>query len=213
MRDPIPSAIRTPVRVPSIRAAEDAWDDAHRIGRGRKARMIEYRQAEPGDAEAVAHLHARSWRESYRGSFTDAFLDGDLLGERLGVWRERLGTPPPNQLVELAVEAGGLCGFVCAYGGHDAEWGSFIDNLHVVSDMKGRGLGASLMRRAADWLERDHPDRGIFLWVLEANTAARAFYERLGAHDAGVTTMETHGGALVRSCRYTWPSPAALRDA
>ena len=34
--------------------------------------MITYRPAQPGDAEAVARLHARSWRESYRGSFSDA---------------------------------------------------------------------------------------------------------------------------------------------
>ena len=53
--------------------------------------MVEYREARASDAEAIANLHARSWRESYRGSFRDEFLDGDLPGERLRVWRERLG--------------------------------------------------------------------------------------------------------------------------
>ena len=46
------------------------------------AMMIEYRSAELSDANAIANLHARSWREHYRGSFDDAFLDGDLVGER-----------------------------------------------------------------------------------------------------------------------------------
>ena len=63
---------------------------------------IATRTAHAGDAEAVAALHTRSWRESYRGEFSDAYLDGDLLGERLGVWRERLGSPAANQLVQLA---------------------------------------------------------------------------------------------------------------
>jgi hypothetical protein len=42
------------------------------------------------------------------------------------------------------------------------------------------------------------------------NASARRFYERLGAHDAGVSTMETHGGAIVRSCRYVWPNARLL---
>ena len=81
--------------------------------------MIAYRDAGPADAEAVASLHARSWRESYRGSFTDEFLDGDLLAERLGVWRERLERAPDEQLVLLALDGARLAGFVCAYGAHD----------------------------------------------------------------------------------------------
>ena len=108
--------------------------------------MIEYRPARRSDADAVALLHARSWREHYRGSFSDEFLDGDLAAERLRVWRERLAHPPANQLVQLALEGPELAGFACAYGAHDPTWGSFIDNLHVVSPAKGRGIGAALMR-------------------------------------------------------------------
>jgi len=52
--------------------------------------VIDYRPASARDADAIARLHARSWRENYRGEFHDSFLDGDLDGERLRVWRERL---------------------------------------------------------------------------------------------------------------------------
>jgi ribosomal protein S18 acetylase RimI-like enzyme len=166
--------------------------------------------ARRGDAEAVARLHARSWRENYRGSFLDSFLDGDLVGERLRVWRERLERPPENQLVLLAVEDGELRGFVCVYGAHDSEWGSFVDNLHVAGAAKRSGIGASLMRQAGAWLAQGYPELGIYLLVLEANHPARRFYERLGAENAGVRTMETHGGAVVRSCRYVWPCARRL---
>jgi ribosomal protein S18 acetylase RimI-like enzyme len=169
--------------------------------------VIEYRDATPRDAEAVAALHARSWRESYRGEFSDAFLDGDLLGERLRVWRERLGHAPAGQLVQLAVDGPHLAGFVCAYGAHDPRWGSLVDNLHVARESKRRGIGAALMGHAGTWLGRHYPDFAAYLWVLESNTAARRFYESLGGRNAGVSTMETHGGAVVRSCRYTWPNP------
>jgi GNAT superfamily N-acetyltransferase len=166
--------------------------------------MIGYRPATTSDAEAIASLHARSWRENYRGSFHDAFLDGDLVEERRRVWRERLVRPPGNQLVRLAVEGSNLIGFVCAYGAQDPTWGSLIDNLHVARAAKGNGVGASLMRQAGAWLARLYTDMGVYLWVLEVNAPARRLYESLGGQNAGVSVMETHGGAVVRSCRYTW---------
>lgn len=171
---------------------------------------IQYRPAERADADAIALLHTRSWRENYRGSLSDAFLDGELPEERLRVWRERLDEPPRNQFVQLAVEGAELVGFVCVYGAQDPDWGSLVDNLHVAKRAKRTGIGASLMRRAGAWLARSFPDLGVYLWVLEANSSARRFYERLGAENAGVSVMETHGGAVVRSCRYTWPRAARL---
>jgi ribosomal protein S18 acetylase RimI-like enzyme len=175
--------------------------------------MIEYRTATARDAEPIARLHARSWRESYRGAFRDEFLDGDLPGERLRVWRERLDRPADNQLVQLAVDGADLVGFLCAYGAHDPNWGSFVDNLHVAGAHKRNGIGCSLMRQAGAWLAPRYPDLEVYLWVLEVNASARRFYEKIGGRNAGVSTMESHGGAVVRSCRYTWPRPALLASA
>jgi ribosomal protein S18 acetylase RimI-like enzyme len=175
--------------------------------------MIEYRTATARHAEPIADLHAQSWRENYRGSFRDEFLDGDLVGERLRVWRERLESSPDDQLVLLALDGADLVGFVCAYGAHDPSWGSLIDNLHVARAHKRNGIGSALMRQAGAWLAPRYPDLEVYLWVLEVNASARRFYERIGARNAGVSTTETHGGAMVRSCRYTWPRPALLSGA
>jgi ribosomal protein S18 acetylase RimI-like enzyme len=171
--------------------------------------MLEYRLAGPADAEAVAQLHARSWRETYRGTYPDAFLDADLSGERLQVWRARLERPAPNQRVELAVDGAELLGFVCTYGDSDAAWGSLIDNLHVAGPAKRRGIGTALLRRTAVWLEARYAARPVHLFVLEANAPARRFYEQLGAEDHGAALRDSPGG-WVRSCLYVWSKPESL---
>ena len=129
------------------------------------------------------------------------------------MWRERLDHPPGNQLVQLALDGTSLVGFVCVYGAHDPRWGSFVDNLHVAHAAKRSGIGSSLMRQSGAWLAPLYPEQAVYLWVLEANASARLFYERLGGRNAGVSTMETHGGAVVRSCRYTWPRAGLLSAA
>ncbi len=176
--------------------------------------LVQYRIASEKDAEAIAQLHADSWRRTYRGNFRDEFLDGDVLADRQEAWRERLDRPPPNQLVSLATDRARVVCFVCAYGGQDPRWGSFIDNLHVAHDHRRAGVGSGLMRHAGAWLAASHGDRGVYLWVWEANQAARRFYEGLGAANAGTADVANPGGGTGRSCRYTWPSPEALtRDA
>jgi ribosomal protein S18 acetylase RimI-like enzyme len=170
---------------------------------------MDYRKARASDADAIATLHADSWRENYRGAFPNAFLDGDLYADRFALWRERLEHPRENQLVQLAVDSANVVAFICAYADHHAEWGSLIDNLHVARSFKGKGFGRALMTQAAAWLSDRSPDHGVYLLVLEANVAAREFYERLGGHMAEIT-VEPLGGTLLRTCRFTWPSPTAL---
>jgi ribosomal protein S18 acetylase RimI-like enzyme len=171
---------------------------------------VKYRVATPDDADGIAELHATSWRRTYRGSFPDAFLDGDLVAERRGVWRERLGRHRANQFVCVAVVERQVAGFVCAYGGAHPGWGSLIDNLHVAPDHRREGVGRALMRRAGAWLVSSYGGRGVYLWVLEANTGAPRFYEKLGAVDAGTADVENPSGGTARSCRYVWRRPDAL---
>ena len=48
------------------------------------------RAAGARDAEAVAALHADSWRRHYRGAYADSFLDGDVVANRCAVWSGQL---------------------------------------------------------------------------------------------------------------------------
>jgi ribosomal protein S18 acetylase RimI-like enzyme len=176
-----------------------------------------YRQARHGDQAQIAHLHADSWRRTYRGLFTDRFLDHEAEADRLQAWAQRLAFAPANQAVYVAERNGEVHGFICVYGLEDPQWGSLVDNLHIAHSAKRQGLGRNLVAQAFTWLAQHYADTGVYLWVMETNQAARCFYEKLGAKNAGVIDKANPvGGGTARNCRYVWASPEHLigvRDA
>lgn len=171
---------------------------------------MKIRIAGEADAEAIARLHAASWRTAYRGALSDAYLDGPIEAERIEVWRQRFAKPADNQFVAVAESHEQLDGFVCAYGGDDEQWGTFLDNLHVVPERKRQGIGAHLMRELAAWSIKAYPGKGVFLWVLESNAAAQRFYERMGGENVGVDMWTPPDGSALPKIRFAWRDAQAL---
>lgn len=166
------------------------------------------RLATPDDARAIARLHAESWAAAYRGMYSDAYLDGPVFKDRRKVWKKRVRTPREDQYVLLAVDGDSVLGFVCAYGHTDERWGTLIDNLHVRPGLNRRGIGRSLLVASARWSRDRYPDSLLHLFVLDANTNARAFYEHLGAQAIDSQTIEPPGGGRILSWRYVWQGTA-----
>jgi len=162
------------------------------------------REAQPSDVEAIARIHAESWRVAYRGALRDAYLDGDIFNERLEVWQQRFLAPANNQHVLVAKDEQEIIGFVCAFGAENSQWGTLLENLHVSQPNWGRGIGARLMTEVASLSTSAYPGKGMYLWVLAPNVAARRFYERLGATDTGQELWVAPGGGTVQRLRYVW---------
>ena len=162
------------------------------------------RIATPNDAQSIAQLHTDSWRIAYRGILLDSFLDGDIVQNRLEVWSKRFAEPTPNQHIIIAEEDGKMLGFVCIYGADDIKWGSLIDNLHVRPDIKGKGIGKILINEAFKWSKLNYPQCGLYLWVYENNTSARAFYSHLGGKEIESHLHENPGGGEANAIRCTW---------
>jgi GNAT superfamily N-acetyltransferase len=175
--------------------------------------IMQFREAQYHDAEAIAQLHANSWRQTYRGMMPDAFLDGDVVADRLQLWHDRLAHDRPNQFVCLVKDGANLVGFICAIGNEDPVWGSYIENMHVAQAYKRQGIGTELMQAAAVWLKGQHADLGVYLWAMEANDAARRFYGQLGGANVGTVDRLDPAGGSAPNCRYVWANPAALISA
>jgi GNAT superfamily N-acetyltransferase len=171
---------------------------------------LRFRTAGPGDAQAIAALHADSWQRHYRGAFSDAFLDNNVAGYLLPLWTGRLASPDPRARTILAETGGAVVGLAHTLLDDHPAWGAFLDNLHVAHGLKRQGIGARLLAltgwEAMDW----SPSSGLYLWVLEQNSDARAFYAARGG--ACVERAETAppGGDPARlngkpmSLRYAW---------
>jgi len=177
---------------------------------------VTLRAATPDDASVVAELHADSWRRHYRGAYADAYLDGDVAAERWRVWSERLTAAAGASTTIVAERAGDLVGFAHVIFDHQPEWGALLDNLHVRWDVKRAGLGTVLMAQVARAvLDRPAPT-GLYLWVLEQNAAAQAFYDSRGGRRRERALTEPPGGDPNRlngdpaKLRYWWPDPSPL---
>jgi ribosomal protein S18 acetylase RimI-like enzyme len=155
---------------------------------------ISVRDADPGDAAAIAGVHVRSWQTAYRGMIDDEGLDEQSVARRESDWRERLRATVAAETIPftLVAELGdAVCGF-CHVSRLDADAEATIGALYVEPGHLRAGIGSALLGVALGRL-RDAGRDDVVLWVLEANHAARAFYERFGfVADGG---RETFRGA------------------
>ena len=168
------------------------------------------RRAGPGDWAAVAAIHAASWRSAYRGIYANSYLDGEAPEERRAFWRAALAEMDPElDAVFVAEEAGEAVGFACVRREAEAA-GPLLDNLHVLPERKGGGIGRRLIRAAAEWLVAKDPEAGLQLGVWKDNVAARGFYARLGGREVEEYALETPGGGTAAQLRVRWDRAAEL---
>jgi len=178
---------------------------------------LEFRLATRLDADRIAALHAVSWRRHYRGAYADSFLDSDdLILDRLSVWRQRLDKPVVEAVTILVEHDGELIGFAHTMLDDDPTYGALLDNLHVRDQHKRHGIGSRLLVDSAATLIERRPGRGLYLWVLEQNVAAQAFYEGCGGTRVERAMALAPGGVASQlngspaKLRYAWPDPAVL---
>jgi len=169
------------------------------------------RKAAIEDAAVISAIHVASWRDTYASILEQEFLAGPIVDNRLSYWTDRLSEPHADRQVLLAIDAPGPVGFICTLGPPDPSWGACVNNLHVVAEARGSGIGLALLQSAAEWVKVTYPNCGMHLWVFEANTRARRFYQRHGAQpvDRARSLIPSARGASI--IRLHWSLPPCRR--
>lgn len=163
----------------------------------------------PSDAEALAHVHVTSWRETYKGLLPDAFLA--RMSEPGFARRFRRGLSLPEPGVTLAAaDRFGLVGY--ASGGpsrRSVPGEAEIAVLYLLRSAQGRGLGRRLLVQTAKVLAAQGAT-SLMISVLRDNFGARGFYEHLGGEPEPARREPGPGGALLYEVAYRWPDIRAL---
>lgn len=148
------------------------------------------------DVEALAEIHVRSWQAAYAGIFPEEFLDG-LDRERRARWWRRFISDGATVHVS---EADGVVGFCTAGDSDEDGWGE-VFAIYVHPEHWGEGHGRELLMAGESGLAAIGHERAL-LWVLEANSRGRRFYERQGWTVGRPIRVEEIGGIQVTELRY-----------
>ena len=147
---------------------------------------MEIRKLRNGDdLFAVSRVYEESWRGAYRGLLPQTYL------EQAG--QESLLLLDGEKIVGTA-----SC---CASRFPELSgWGEIV-SLYLLPEYWGKGYGRLLFSALVEQLEAmGYQD--LFLWVLEGNRRARAFYERMGFRPSGSYIDDEIGGMPVREMQY-----------
>ncbi|MQA06564.1 MAG: GNAT family N-acetyltransferase [Streptosporangiales bacterium] len=87
-----------------------------------------------------------------------------------------------------------------------------VDNLHAHPDRRRSGIGRQLVGQVFAWTAANHPDKPVYLQVLDDNAPAVAFYERCGGEVTDRLVEQFSAGFELPALEYTW-RPAAVRAA
>jgi GNAT superfamily N-acetyltransferase len=143
------------------------------------------------DADEVGRVHVRVWQEAYAGLMPADYLDGLDPVAFAAHWIEMLARPSAGVGHWLARDERGVVGITSSGPARDHEAPVPFELYAINVLVRGHGSGV-----ARDLLAHAIGDAAAYLWVLEANQRARAFYGRHGFADDGGRKQEPDTGAL-----------------
>lgn len=163
--------------------------------------MATFRAAEAADAGLISHIYATSWRKAYRGLIAQDYLDrlpDEYWVPSVSAWLSS-GRFSGALIYEGKQPVG-----CCIYGrGRDEDhsgWGEIV-SLYLLPEHTRKGLGAQLLEHCLALLRQEGYTR-FYLWAIEGNGSADAFYTKHGFRVTGDHVDYQIGGQGVRDRRY-----------
>jgi GNAT superfamily N-acetyltransferase len=167
--------------------------------------VIDIRRAQPSDAESLSDAYAASWQEAYSGIIPAVQLKR-MIARRGAAWWFDAAQRRRNILVlDAGAKISGYATFGPARmdtrmdGRTDA---GEIQELYLVPEYQGIGLGGRLFKAACSALRRQSYKRAL-IRSLEENDRAVRFYEERGGKLVGKIEEEI-GGQAMPMLVYEW---------
>lgn len=153
-------------------------------------------------AMQASYIYAMSWKTGYRGIVPQDYLDR-LPTDR---WADKLGKesyPTYREDFLLLSDSGKAVATSSVSAAREEAfrgWGEIM-SIYVLPEEFRRGYGRMLFSHDCDRL-REAGYRDLYLWALEDNLRARAFYEAMGFSDGGDRILQNIGGRDLTEVRY-----------
>ena len=154
------------------------------------------------DADEVAGVHVRSWQVAYRGLIDQAVLDDLSIEERAEGWRSFLSHPTTGAGMLVAEREGRVVGWTSFGAGRDPESADDGEVYGIYADPStwSTGAGHALLVAAEQRLAGAGHTRA-YLWVLDGNDRADAFYARHGWELDGAVKIDERPQLTLREHR------------
>jgi len=173
-------------------------------------RAVRVRPASVDDARGIAEVHVQAWREAYVHQLPADVLAGLRVEPRVERWAAII----EDDLTDVVVAEldGRIVGWATASGGREDDRPARreLEGIYVLAELYGTRAGQLLLDAAIGTDD-------AYLWMLDDNPRAEAFYRRNGFARDGALKERPLAGHPVRIARLVrhdgvrrW---AAVRDA
>ena len=168
---------------------------------------VSVRIAWADDADAIAAVQVRAWREMYADLVPPEALPSDPEPVA-AAWRASLGKPDDaRHRVLVALERNRVTGFALTGPATDPDADPIVDgelgDLTLDPGERGKGHGSRLLQAAVDTLAADRFTRAV-TWVIAADDRQRQFLTEAGWAPDGAhreLDLDGSGSTVVKQVR------------
>lgn len=141
---------------------------------------VKIRKAIPGDEQILAYIQTESWKAAFAGILSpEELVRCTNLEKAEQMYHSILRREGCNMAIEL-VNDQPHC--IAAWGTNRCDLDDAVGELiciHSLQNNWAKGYGSAMMEYVLAQLQQANYE-SVILWVFEANTRARKFYEKHG---------------------------------
>ena len=138
------------------------------------------RKAMPGDEQVLAYIQTESWKSAFAGILSpEELVRCTNLEKAEQMYRSILSREGCNMAIEFVADQPHC---IAAWGKNRCDLGDVVGELiciHSLQNNWAKGYGSAMMEYVLAQLQKANYE-SVILWVFEANTRARKFYEKHG---------------------------------